>query len=560
MAFRLVASVKRSGSTQAYFQQRIPKAVRARAVGLKLAIPIGPDAIPLRITETMETVRVSLRTSDPSTAKVRLAEVAAYLETVWTSLRSAKPIALTHRQCVALSKELFEAWTTETGGRTIAIELQPDRSWAVVEDNFIPPEGWQSLLEHLDNAADGDEPSELERLVGPLIDAVLRRNGLGAVDEASRAMLLREFRKALRDAFVVQRRQADGDYSPSPEHSRFPDREALGSLRAPAEANPSSTGKVSLVGLVTSWWEEAKPAGRTEKTRSSYEAIFKRLSAFLEHDDARAVSAEDIVRFKAHRLASGVSTKTVSDSDLAGLKSVFGVAVANRVLARNPADGIKVIRAKAVRTRPKGFTPDEASRLLAAASAYTKTPWENAQTTAAKRWVPWLCAYTGARVGELVQLRRQDVRQEGGLWVITITPEAGTVKDKELREVVLHDHLVEMGFPEFVTASKAGHLFFSANPGEDTEGKRRATKNRLAAFARETVTDPNVAPNHGWRHLFQTVGREAGIEDSILDAIGGWAAPSIGRKYGGVTLEAQRAAFAKFPRFDVDRAASEGKD
>lgn len=554
MAFRLVASVKRSGSTQAYFQQRIPKAVRARAVGLKLAIPIGFEVIPLRITETMETVRVSLRTSDPSTAKVRLAEVAAYMETVWTSLRSSKPLALTHRQCVALSKELFEAWTAETGGRTIAIELQPDRSWAVVEDHLIPPEGWQSLLDHLDSAADGDEPLELERLVGPLIDAVLRRNGLGSVDEASRTMLLREFRRALRDAFRVQRRQADGDYSPSPEHTRFPEWEPVEKLKGLSADDTRAGAKLSLVGLVASWWAEAKAAGRTEKTRSSYEAVFKRLSASVGHDDARAVTAEDVVAFKAERLASGVSPKTVKDSDIAGLKSVFAVAVANRLLPSNPADGIKVIRPKTMKTRPKGFTAEEASALLKAAEAHRRTARENAQTAAAKRWVPWLCAYTGARVGELVQLRRQDVREERGLCIITITPEAGTVKDKEMREVVLHPHLVEMGFPDFVKESKAGHLFFSAKAGEDTEGKRRATKNRLAAFARETVKDPNVAPNHGWRHLFQTVGREAGIEDSVLDAIGGWAPPNIGRKYGGVSLEAQKSAFAKFPRFSTDVA------
>jgi len=73
------------------------------------------------------------------------------------------------------------------------------------------------------------------------------------------------------------------------------------------------------------------------------------------------------------------------------------------------------------------------------------------QTAAATRWVPWLCAYTGARVGEIVQLRKQDLRSVGGVWVLRITPGAGTVKNKEAREVVLHPHLVEQGFPEFVS-------------------------------------------------------------------------------------------------------------
>jgi integrase len=63
----------------------------------------------------------------------------------------------------------------------------------------------------------------------------------------------------------------------------------------------------------------------------------------------------------------------------------------------------------------------------------------------AKRWVPWLCAYTGARVGEIAQLRKQDVRWVDGHYVIHITPEPGTVKTDEPRDVVLHSHLIQRG-------------------------------------------------------------------------------------------------------------------
>lgn len=46
----------------------------------------------------------------------------------------------------------------------------------------------------------------------------------------------------------------------------------------------------------------------------------------------------------------------------------------------------------------------------------------------AKRWLPWVCAYTGARVGEIAQLRKQDVAHEHGRWVLVITPEARPLK------------------------------------------------------------------------------------------------------------------------------------
>ena len=133
--------------------------------------------------------------------------------------------------------------------------------------------------------------------------------------------------------------------------------------------------------------------------------------------------------------------------------------------------------------------------------------------------MPWLCAFTGARVGELAQLRKEDVWQEGELTVIRITPEAGTVKTNEAREVPLHAQLVELGFSDFVKSCGAGHLFLNVKPGGATRGRLRSVKNRSAEFSRGIVSDPNVAPNHGWRHRFKTVGMEVGIAPRILDAI-----------------------------------------
>jgi integrase len=64
------------------------------------------------------------------------------------------------------------------------------------------------------------------------------------------------------------------------------------------------------------------------------------------------------------------------------------------------------------KVRSKGFSDDEARAILAAALNYGPGS-ERPCTAFAKRWVPWLCAFTGARVGELAQLRREDLRREG---------------------------------------------------------------------------------------------------------------------------------------------------
>jgi integrase len=557
MLFRLVRPVKRPGSSIPQFVQRIPADLISRVVGRKLAIPVGSETVHLTLSARSRSVRFSLRTRDPSEAKMRQAQAARYLEQLWQGLRASRPVALTNKQATALAGRLYRSWADGEGReRTDAIEFIPGSGWQFVsvgpEDEVAVFAAARALLDRM-GGEETDVPA-LERIVGPLVDRLLLAEGIAEVTTESRPFLLVAFRRALRDAFAVRQRNAEGDYTPDPNAQRFPDWEAPGSPSKPQTVGPSPLG---LSALLEDWWREAKATGRKPSTYRSYRDSFKALAAFLKNDDATRVTPDDLVRFKDHRLATinprtgkPLSPKTVKDSDLAGLKTVFGWAVVNRKLPNNPAAGITLKVGKRQKLRSPGFSDTEAAALLRAASDH-EGRGEQPHTRAAKRWVPWLCAYTGARVGELAQARKQDLRREGELWVLRITPEAGTVKNNEARDVVLHAHLVERGFPEFVEAAPAGHLFLKPGPDGDVLGPLRGVKNRLAEFARATVSDPNVAPNHGWRHRFKTVGLEAGIDHRVLDAIQGQAPRTVAEGYGEVTLKAMASAMAKVPRVEV---------
>ena len=219
----------------------------------------------------------------------------------------------------------------------------------------------------------------------------------------------------------------------------------------------------------------------------------------------------------------------------------------------NPAEGLTIKTSKPRKLRAKGFSDKEAAPILNHAKNF-KAGGEAPKLVAAKRWVPWLCAFTGARVGEMLQLRKQDVRREGKHWVVCITPEAGPVKTDEAREVVLHRQIVESGFLEFVKTSSTGYLFVS--PRDDELGVRNAVKtarNKVNMFVREVVPDPHVDPSHGWRHRFKTVGIEEGVEMRVLDAIQGHAPRNISDGYGEVTIRAKANAIAKFPALNLGR-------
>ena len=553
MLFRLVRPMKREGSNNRQFVQRIPADLKARAVGLTLRIPVGPDVVTRQITTSTEAIRLSLRTADPSEVKVRQAQIAAYLENVWRSLRQVTPVTLDQRQATALAKDFYDGWANGgVNSRDLAIELQPDGSWAPGDplDVDSEPDAWESVRDALDRPDPlGRQPEEFLK---PLVRDWLRARGVGAIDEGSMERVVRAVRKALDDAFANRKRQAEGDFRPDPNAGRFPNWTPPN--QPPLPAKPTSTtqsGEVSMNGLVDSWWAEAKAAGRTISTYESYASAMAKFAEFLEHDDAALVTQADVLAFKNHRLAQGISPKTVGDSDIAALRRLFGWAVTNKKLPSNPAAEVKVMRQKPSRKRSKGFTDAEAEAILAHSLHHHRHGREAEKLVAAKRWAPWLCAYTGARIGEVVQLRKQDVAKEGDNWVMTITPEANTVKDKEVRQVVLHAHLVEQGFGAFVEKAPPGYLFLTLPKDGDVRKPWRTTKNRLREFAREVVKDPDVAPNHGWRHLFNTIGREAGISDTVLDAITGHAPRTIGDSYGEVSLRAKADAMARFPRFEM---------
>lgn len=566
MLFRLVRPVKRSGSTKRQFLQRIPKDVQARAAGLALSIPMGSDTHLLTISPRAEAIRFSLGTGDPSEAKTRNAEAGAYLERVWQALRQDAPIPLNHREATALSGRLYRAWASGVGQEhTTSVTFDREsRKWMPDTDNADNvPEFWEAAKKHLDKVKEADEAEPearepkarpLERAFGAIIDKLLLSEGIRLVDPASREMLLGEFHRALRDAFDTRQRNANGDYSPDPKAERFP---AFERTQPKAPSPPKHKPNQTLTSLVADWWKEAQALSRKPSTHVSYRNTMAALVRFLGHDDAARVTAADILRFKDHRLATinprsgkSISAKTVRDSDLAGLRTIFGWAVLNDRMADNPARGVTLKRGNPPKLRSKGLSEEEAIAILSAASRL-KPGRERPCTFAAKRWVPWLCAYTGARVGELAQLRKQDVSRSGEHWVIRVTPEAGTVKTNEARTIVLHPHLIDLGFHAFVQAAPPGHLFLKLGKNGDVLAPLKGLTNRLAAFGRSIVKDPNVAPNHGWRHRFKTVGMEAGIAPRILDAIQGQAPRTVGEKYGDVTLKTIGEAISKFPRVPV---------
>lgn len=160
-------------------------------------------------------------------------------------------------------------------------------------------------------------------------------------------------------------------------------------------------------------------------------------------------------------------------------------------------------------------------------------------------WVPIIGLLTGARLGEIAQLRIQDLRQdpESGIWFIDIGTTGGrTTKTASSRRTVpLHHHLIALGLPEY-RAWVASH----------SEGPEASLWPDLAApsfskwfnrsLEKAGIDEPGKV-FHSFRHTFKDLARDAGIPEDMHDALTGHSGGGVGRSYGrGASLRTKKEA------------------
>lgn len=395
-----------------YFRKRVPKDV------LNL---IGKDEI-----------RLTLGTRDPNEAKrlhtIKLAEV----EERWSNLRRGqRPLSLDDiaREAAAIGDQVRRQLEADPY-QPLRWEVEIGTSlWEIGEaDGYYYTEITQPL-----------SPAEGKRLAQramcyALVDERLAAKGIAAQPD-DRERLARAVSHELQR--IVQ------------DHRAY----LLGKTEVRPIAGIPLAFKAPAVPLtfetvIQGWLVEKKPNGKTEYT---WRRVMKELSEFLGHDDARRVSADDLVSWKADLLAKGRVAKTIRDSKLAPVRAIFQWAVDNRKLDTNPAARINIDLKNRSSEKRRGYTDEEAKIVLRAA----RTAKE-----AHKRWVPWVCAYTGARIAEICQLRSEDIKQITGIWCMAFAAEAGSLKNVNSERVVpVHSALIDEGFLKFVASARKGRCF-----------------------------------------------------------------------------------------------------
>ncbi len=515
MVLRMARPTKRKGTHNVQFQKRVPADIKKVL-----------DALPRHYRPAgwgKEFITISTGTADQRKAQAEFARIGAEVEERFARLRSGVR-SLTHKETVALAGTVYQTWST-------ILEDNPGTSalWSGVLLNNLKARARKYGRGPLLIGAEAQRKASMEEQFGPLVDAVLVKECL-LTDDQSRLRLLEEVALALDRAALKLQRNAEGDYSPDDVASRYPAWQNPASKTKPAR-------KLGLMDLFERWATHPEQSQQAQRTVNRYRGVFDSFDKFTKHADANVITIDDVRRFTdALMVESQMAPRTVRDVYKAALSSIYNWAVGKGIVQSNPAAGVMIKVKKAAALRPLELTDAETSALVAA--CMTIVDPKPKTLTAAQRWCPLICLYTGARIGEVTQLRCEDFKYHDGVWFMRITPEAGTVKDREYRDVPIHQRLVSLGLRAFTEAASRGPLFYDPSaPRRVADAKTRQGElvaNGVVEWARDTcLKDPMLKrPLHALRHRFTTVARKAGIDRQYIEAITGHAPTGQNSRYG----------------------------
>jgi integrase len=538
--------LRRNGDSPYQFLMRVPLKLLPRVKGRTIPISLPPsgDEPPVLVsTKIGDFVKFSLRTRDPDVAKAREAVARSELHKLFNAAGRG-PTAISQRQMVGLAgivyrlfadtfgenpgrPEKWAAWKAfnRAAGEGRITSAPPVRSEPFDEMEAAQHRFGPDLTTGINSMPRTETVEGLESRFGEITNWVLAHHDL-EVSEETRKSLLIEVYRAAQDAGWRLKRNAEGDYTPDPKQERFP----------PFEKQPQLT----LTELFERWKSEVKPAISTMLT---WNGVLNNFKAYVGHENVRQITDADVIRWKDYLVAKGLKSSTINNSYFAALRTILNFGVNNKLISKNPAEKVKVANRKNSEQRQLPYNDEEVARLLGAAKQ---------QVNPMRRWLPWLAALSGARIGELAQLWAEGIKNENGVHFMEIkaAPDGGSLKTPNSeRQVPLHPALIKDGFLDFVKTKGKGPLFYRRSSGDPS--KLHASKgvlNHLAAWVREQGFDnPRKAPNHALRHWWKSTAARIGMQDSLADAIQGHAGHSVASIYRHFDLKKLAEGVASIP-------------
>lgn len=514
------------GSTY-YLVIRTPTDVKDKAKGQKASLPVGSDICAVTIGDH---AKISLATKDCCEAKRRFTTAAAALERFWQSLREP-PKFLDQKELVAIAGEVRKVFNE-------AFDRNPGQPGQWAEARVTNDAAKSGTLSGLTIPSPDQRNRDIESRFGGLLDAVCLKHGL-IIPPTQRLRALSHVAVAMDEVADVNLRKSLGDYSPDDGAQKYP---AL-------EKRQEDRNDMNAITFEMVVDEEVRKRslGQSEvplrrSTERKFRAAAKEFAAFRSSGTVHDVTARQAEQWKEDLLAEGALSNNTIRQRIQNLKTIVQWArehaLGDLFPNGNPLDIVKLPKALSVSSSERSYTMEEARMVLLAARR---------EEAPELRWLPWMCAYTGARISEVAQLTKADFFQVEGDWFFRLSTAGGkTLKTvSSARRVPIHPALVEEGLIQFVQqASGSGRLF----PPRSQANLSEWIRERLG------VSREELAPNHGWRHLFEDRCMVGSVLDTAKRYITGRSDKSSDTMYGKseAMLPGLASEMRKYPRFQLD--------
>lgn len=280
--------------------------------------------------------------------------------------------------------------------------------------------------------------------------------------------------------------------------------------------------------------------------------------------DWRDTLAATPANFSKIKRYAGLSLKEISECKRASNEKLLSATTINKYLStvspfldwcvtngfcdKNPCDGLFYDLVKGSNTRPP-FSLEQLNSIFSSPlfTGFAENGKEHLKGSLKaddwRFWIPLVCLFTGARIGEIAQLRREDIKQEHGVWFIHIRDNETTgqrTKSGASRPAPIHSILQRIGFLSFVDRQRAklgsnGPLFPELKPnarGHIGAKPSRFWRDYLQAIGIKEGRDGFGA--HSFRHTLADQLRLADYLDDEIEVALGHNQKTVTSGYGSL--------------------------
>ena len=481
-------------------------------------------------------VNIALGTSDRCEATL----LATIKRAEWLSDFEAKRRTLAPSEVAAVSPELARILADRVRAKVLGqddslrsdLPLMADLARAIWQASrsplAIPPS--QHFEDRVDDLM-GLTPEEAQALAG--LNAVLDGQAATALAGQSLATVLPLVHQEARQLGITFTPKTPGAREAlllalkayRTAHRERTQRDAGEAVDTPVVLTPApvSTGKEKTLRDVYDRWKASGDKPRTSDTIAACNRALVMYESFAPGKALNDITREQGDAFRAWLRGNSKTTKTARDR-LNWLKSLLKYASQTlQWITRHPWEGLAIDTDAASPRRPWSeaelqtvfTTPLHTAHVL-------PTAWHSGQDAA--YWIPLIGLFSGARLGELCQLRTADVQTIEGVPVLVLTDDGEDQRIKTSagrRSLPIHSELIRLGFLKYVdTVSAAGSV--SLWPAlKMRKGKPSGYFSRWFSEFRKGLGLGAYPDFHCFRHTVRPLMRRAGVSESTMDKITG---------------------------------------